>query len=374
MAVTSVQILHNGWSGSETAGAGITFNVIYQVEVDDRNDGPLVVLNADDGTTRVPTLGDSYAVGNDVDPFAFVKSVSPSPVAEKVWNVTVTFGPLEPGESPDGPQGQEPTGLDKNDNPTDDPTEEQPIVRISSVAAKRAALKAAYIGKLVYLREDPNPDKEPFAQEGFKPGSPEPQLNAIGADGKIKNGMPIVNSVWTPYDPPPEVDYNRTMINFSFNAKNPPPANFFGWLNTVNSEPVSFFAPGFARALVVCPAYTCRVMSISHERRLKNGIPFYSIDIEFLCDFLFTWRPDILDRGYCEDSNKLVSEGATAKNNIADESGLPLAEPVLLDGAGGQLDTEFFDAVYLRYAVYPEDDFNNAFLTDAEQLQMRFNN
>lgn len=370
MAVTSVQILHNGWSGSETAGAGITFNVIYQVEVDDRNDGPLVVLNA----PGLPVVGDPYNVGNDVDPFAFVKSVSPAPVAEKVWNVTVTFGPLEPGESPDGPQGQEPTGLDEKDKPTDDPTEEQPLIRISSVAAKRAALRAAYIGKLIYLREDPEPNVEPFVQEGFKPGSPEPQLNAVGdAFGKIKNGMPIVNSVWTPYDPPPEVDYNRTMIRFSFNAKNPPPANFFRWLNVVNSQPVSFFPPGFGRALIVCPSYTCRVMSINYERRLKNGIPFYAIEIEFLCDFLFTWRPDILDRGYCEDSNKLVSEGETAKNNITDDSGLPLAEPVLLDGAGGQLDTEFFDAVYLRYAVYPEDDFDNAFLTNVEQLQMRFN-
>lgn len=370
MAVTSVKILHNGWTGSDNAGSGITFNVVYLVEVDDKNDGPLVVINAN----GLPMVGDSYAVGNDIDPFAFVKSVNPSSVADLVWHVTINYGPLESGESPDGPQGQEPTGLDKDDNPTDDPTEEQPIIRVSSVAAKRAALKAAYIGKLVYLREDPNPNREPFTNEGFKFGSPQAQLNAIGADGKIKNGIPIVNSVWTPYDPPPEVDYNRTMITFSFNAKNPPPADLFGWLNTVNSEPVSFFAPFFARALVVCPEYTCRVMDISHERRLKNGRPFYAISIQFLCDFLFTWRPDILDRGYCEDSNKSVSEGATAKNNIVDEKGLPLAEPVLLDGAGGRLDTEFFDAVYLRYAIYPEDDFNNAFLTDPVQLQNRINN
>ena len=370
MAVTSVKILHNGWSGSETAGAGITFNVTYQVEVDDRNDGPLIVLNADDGTTRVPIVGDSYRVGNDVDPFAFVKSVAPTPVAEKVWNVAVTFGPLEPSESPDGPEGQEPTGLDENQQPTDDPTEEAVIISVSAVNAKRAALRGAYIGHLEAVGSKILPiDNVDF--NGHGPPIPVPPITTPDGKGGIINKTAITNSVWTPFDPPPEIDYSQIRVSISMNLRIAP----VDWLNYVNS--VNTIAIDFRNAigdiLAFAEPFACRCMAVSYAPRIKNGFLFYATDIEFLIDNLFTHRLDILDRGYCETSNKGVSEDATTKNNIVDENGLPLAEPVLLDGHGNQMDVSALDAVYLRYAVYPEFDFNNWGIQDPQGLQNRLN-
>ena len=370
MAVTSVKILHNGWSGSETAGAGITFNVIYQVEVDDRNDGPLIVLNANDGTTRVPIVGDSYQVGNDIDTFAFVKSVSPTPVAEKVWNVAVTFGPLEPSESPDGPQGQEPTGLDENQQPTDDPTEEAVIISVSAVNAKRAALHGAYIGHGEAIGDDPFIiDHSSFI--GNRPPIPNPPITTPDGHGGIKNRTSITNSVFTPFDPPPEIDYSQIRVSISMNLR-VAPVDWLDYVNSVNTIAIDF-RDAIGDVLAFAEPFACRCMAVSYAPRIKNGFLFYATDVEFLIDNLFTHRLDILDRGYCETNNNGVSEGDSGKNNITDESGLPLAEPVLLDGHGAMLDTEQFDAVYLRYAVYPEFDFHQWGIQDPQGLQNRLN-
>lgn len=365
MAVTSVKILHNGWSGSATAGSGITFNVIYQVEVDDRNDGPLVVLNA----PELPVVGDPYKVGNDDDPFAFVKGISPSPMGELVWSVTVTFGPLEPGESRNGPQGEEPTGLDPDGQPTDDPLEEGVIISVSTINAKRAALHGAYIGHGEAIGNAPFViDNASFV--GNRPPIPNPPLTTPDGKGGIKNRTSITNSVFTPFDPPPEIDYSQIRVSINMNLRIAP----VGWLDYVNS--VNYTRVDFVDAigdiLATAHPFACRCMAVSYRPRIKNGFFFYATDIEFLIDNVFTHRLDILDRGYCENSNKNVSEAPT-KNNIIDENGIPLAEPVLLDGHGNQLDTEQIDAVYLRYGVYPEIDFHQWGIQDPQGLQNRLN-
>lgn len=365
MAVTSVKILHNGWSGSETAGAGITFNVIYQVEVDDRNDGPLIVLNADDGTTRVPIVGDSYRVGNDIDPFSFVKSVSPSPVAEKVWNVAVTFAPLQPPESADGPKGQEINGLDENDRPTDDPLDEAVTLQLSSVSAKRAANKAAYNGQKRYDKQG----KWEFDLFGeFIQDSPPIQQPIMGAKGELLNGIPITNSAFTPFDPPPEIDYNRIRISIGMNLPTFP-SDWLYFVNTCNEKEIQFINNANNNVLYVANPSAARVMGINGDRRLKNGFTFWNITIDILIDNVFGWRLDILDRGYCDTSNKMISEGAPQKNTIVDESGVPLAEPVLLDGHGNQLNLDEELAVYLQYAPYAEFDWNQWGIQNPEQLR-----
>ena len=357
MAVTSVKILHSGWSGTETAGSGITFNVVYQVEVDDRNDGPLTIINADDGTNRIPMPNESYNVGNEVDAFAFVKSVSPAPVSEKVWNVTVTYGPLEPPESPDGPNGQEPDGLDPEDKPTDDPTDEYVKIKISSMLASRAATWGGYLGKRTFEVENEQGEFEAKPIKGSKP-----KVGSHIAAGihfcELMDGVPITNSVFTPFDPPYEVDYSRLRLTISMNLAVAVPKEWLYYINTVNSEPIDIIEDHTKSVIVHIPAYMGRCMGFSYDRRIKNGNLFWAVDIEILIDPLFGWRPEFLDKGYCEDSNLLTSTGATQKNNIKDADGVPLAEPVLLDGHGQQLDLETFDAVYLAYAVYPELDWN----------------
>lgn len=372
MAVTSVKILHNGWTASGTTGSGVTFNVVYQVEVDDRNDGPLIVGNADDGTNRIPIPGESYNIGNDRDAFAFVKSVNPTPVAELVWNVSVTFGPREPGDSKDGPDGQEPSGLDSEGQPTEEPLDEMVRISVAAVNTSRAAKSGAYIGQgTEFVNGQFEFDHIEIA--GNKPPIPNPPFTQPDGKGGILDNTPITNSVFTPFEPPPEIDYTRIRVNIRMNLRLAP-VFWLKFVNSVNTKNLNIF-DAFGDFVAFANPFCCRVISISYNPAIKNGKLFYATEIELLIDNLFTWRLDILDRGYCETSNKNVSEGATTKNNIVDGRGLPIAEPVLLDGHGNQLDLEAASAVYLRYAVYPEFDFNglNWGINQPQALQERLN-
>lgn len=372
MAVTSVKILHNGWSGSDTAGGGITFNVVYLVEVNDKNDGPLVVLNA----SGLPMVGDSYEVGNDRDDFAFVKSVSPSPIADMMWNVVITFGPLEPSDEGSS-NGSNTEGLDKEGKPTDDPLEIAARMSVSSVLAKRAATNGAYFGRLeenaggdyILNADGFNGDKPPVVEH--------PTLwNADEDHGSIRDKTPITNSVFTPYDPPPEIDYSRTRLTINMNLRPQPDApwrDFLSRVNSINKDNV-YFEDAFGDTVCMANMYSARVMGVSYEERLMNNKMFWSTQIDILIDNLFGWRLDILDRGYCDTTNEGVSEGAT-KKNIVDKNGLPLAEPVLLNGQGAQLNIETDSAVYLQYGVYPEISFINDFpIKNPQAFQDKINN
>jgi len=365
MAVTSVKILHNGWTGSDTAGGGITFNVVYLVEVSDKSDGPLVVLNA----SSLPMVGDSYEVGNDRDEFAFVKSVSPSPIADMMWHVVVTFGPLEPsGEG--SSNGTSTEGLDEEGKPTDDPFEIAARISVSSVLAKRAAQHGAYLGRV----EENLDGNYILNADGFGGGKPPvKQKTTPDEKGGIDDKTPITNSVFTPYDPPPEIDYTRTRITISMNLRWPP----FSWkryVNSINNTNIEF-RDAFGDTVAIAKQFCAKVMGVGYQERVLNGQTFWATEVDILVDDLFTWRLDILDRGYCDTTNEGVSEGAT-KKNIVDKNGLPLAEPVLLNGQGAQLNIETDSAVYLRYGVYPEEMFHagNFAINNPQALQNRINN
>lgn len=367
MAVTSVKILHNGWTGSDTAGGGITFNVVYLVEVSDKSDGPLVVLNA----SGLPMVGDSYEVGNDRDDFAFVKSVSPSPIADMMWNVVVTFGPLEPsGEA--SSNGSNTEGLDEEGKPTDDPFEIAARISVSSVLAKRAAQHGAYLGRIT-ADLGGGFQYNPAHIIADRPPIPNPPFTTANLKGGIDDRTPITNSVFTPFDPPPEIDYTRTRISISMNLRFPP---FWmkRYVNSVNKSKV-WFVDALGDTIASADPFAAKVMGVGYQERILNNQMFWATDIDILVDELFTWRLEILDRGYCDTTNEGVSEGAT-KKNIVDKNGLPLAEPVLLNGQGSQLDLEQANAVYLVYGVYPEEDFNAGQFSIAkpQDLQNRINN
>jgi len=369
MAVVSVNILHNGWGASEDVGKKTSFTVVYLVEVDDKNDGAMVVMSADDGTTRIPRKGEYYDVGNDRDPFAYVKSKSPAPIDDKLWNVSVTFGPIDSEDSKPS-EGSEVSGLDDELQPTDDPVEERVNCSISTVNATRAAERGAYIGRVVNTIGGNPWDAGNFDPEGFRPGKPPVSLSATpDGFGRIKNGVPITNSVFTPFDPPPEISYNQYRITCGMNVAGYP-NSLITKVNSINLTAVTFRGPGLN---FTAQPFTARYIGISAAERIKEGKVFNRLELEFLIDPLFGWRIDILDRGYCVNSNKTVSEGAPTKNNIVDEKGNQIAEPILLDGAGEMLDLEALQAVYLRYAVYPEIDFRQGNLTDFDKLHKGLN-
>jgi hypothetical protein len=349
MAVVSVKILHDGWGASDEAGKQTTFTVVYLVEVNDKNDGPYIVMNASAGGVRIPRQGENYNVGNEWD-IASVQTKTPTPIDDKFWHVTVKFGPTGPAGTQSGEQI---SGLDDNLKPTEDPEKEHTDQSITTVNVTRAAERGAYIGQIDLPVGNSDPmDPGFFDTAGFKPGKPQNVLNAKGDKfGRITNGVPITNSVFTPFDPPPEISYNQIRITCGLNT---PDWNrgLLRFVNTINSNQIDFF--GFTAGGITAAPYTCRFMGINASGpRVKNGKFFERLELEFLIDPLFGWRLDILDRGYCVNANK-TSEGAPNKNNIVDAKGNQIAEPVLLDGNGEILDLETHQATYLRYAVYPE--------------------
>lgn len=86
-AATCVGVL----DGSVTVGAQRTYRVLYLVETTDVNDQFLIAA----GAVGIPSIGYSYAVGNDYDLSAFVDSYSGKLRDEnghrKLWEVIVTF-------------------------------------------------------------------------------------------------------------------------------------------------------------------------------------------------------------------------------------------------------------------------------------------
>lgn len=117
-------------------------------------------------------------------------------------------------------------------------------------------------------------------------------------------------------------------------------------------------------------------MGLTTSPARRNGIGYHENELEIEVDKLYTWRMDILDRGYATiNKEKTFSSYATGTGlpvTDADvtEDGFANREPVLLDGQGGALSVEG-DAVYLRYGIYPEMDWHIINLDQPSRLQGR---
>jgi len=349
MAVVSTKILHDGWTGSFTTKEIPTFKVVYLVEVDDPEDGNLLVVDA----SGIPKIGSAYSVGQDFHGGVRCKSLSTSPVAgtRNLWQVTASYGKPEKGEEDE----DDPTdGVTEEGEPTDDPLKFAVSMTMSSSRVTRDAIHGAYLGQVPVVKGVLGF----FNQVGFNDLAPPPEVQINGVrsdqDGRITNGRPITNSVFTPFDPPPQVDYNRINVRIKFNTLNSP-QRILPYINSVNSKALTIHVvyiwkdefgmnqPTFASVKV--PIYAGRVMGITTSPSTRNGIAYHANELEIEIDKLFTWRLDILDRGYATlNREKTFNYYAPDKNtgavvtdaNVSDD-GFANREPVLLDGNGQAL-------------------------------------
>jgi len=382
MAVVSTKILHDGWTGSFTTKEIPTFKVVYLVEVDDPEDGNLLVVDA----SGIPKIGSAYNVGQDFHGGVRCKSLSTTPVAgtRNLWQVTASFGKPEKGEEDD----DDPTdGVTDEGEPTDDPLKFAVSMTMSSSRVSRDAIRGAYLGQVTEVKGVAGELRQ---NVGFlEDHNPPPQTQNNGVlsdqDGKITNGRPITNSTFAPFDPPVQVDYNRTNVRIKFNTLNSP-QRILPYINSVNSKALTIHVvyiwkdefginqPTFASVKV--PIYAGRVMGITTSPSTRNGIAYHANELEIEIDKLFTWRMDILDRGYATlDQDKTLggdSPGAEAvpvTNAVVTDDGFASREPVLLDGKGQSLDIKKTDGVYLRYGVYPELDWSIVGINQPKKLQ-----
>ena len=378
MSVVSVKTMHDGWSGSFTSTEMPTFTVVYLVEVDDPQDGNILVQAAN----GIPRLGTIYKAGNDVHALATCKSLSTSPIAgtRNLWQVTASFG------KPEKPEEDDPTeGVDDQGQPTDDPTKFAVSMSLSTTRVTRDAIHGAYLGQVT---ED-NGVVSPLIQRGFNNRNDPPQVQRNGVmsdrNGRITNGRPVTNSVFTPFDPPAQTEYNRQNLKIKFNTLGTP-VHLTPYINSVNSKFIriiivyrwdnQFGQPRSSLAKVEIPQYAGRILGMATSPSRRNGIAYHENEIEIEIDKLFTWRLDILDRGYSTLNRDKTftslansNDGTVATNSNVSEDGFENREPVLLDGSGQQLDIEKHDGVYVQYGVYPELDWHDVNIDQPKRLQ-----
>jgi len=100
----------------------------------------------------------------------------------------------------------------------------------------------------------------------------------------------------------------------------------------------------------------------------SNGIGYHDNVLEIEVDKLFTWRLDILDRGYAvlnydktfpSSGDQSNADGTPVTDGDVGDDGFENREPVLLDGKGKKLKLDKSEGVFLRYGVYPEMDWSD---------------
>lgn len=370
MAVTSVKISHEGWTGSADIREGRKYTVSYIVQVDDPQDGVDTILNS----SLMPTVGESYRVGNDRDDLVALKSINCTPVSgsRNLWTATGSFEKIKPQE---GDEGDPTQGTDaETGEPTPDPTRWGAMLQWSTVRVARAAEWGTYLGQRRYSKDQNQNARVPLSKVSMNFAETLPKVHEFtrgDALNRVINGVAITNSVFHPYDPPPEVDYTRINLRYQFNT-NHFPNTFISKVNTINRHGFEIVHSvtvkddnGKDKDLITkffVAKHTMKILGVQCQAKTLNGIGYFDVTVETEIDEMYGYRLNILDRGYATEKPAYDPEDSSYDNPfgstpIMDENGNRTAEPVLLDGHGKRLDLRNNAAVYLEYGVYPEKAF-----------------
>ena len=348
MAFIKSEIVHDGWNGTKTRGNLVdTFSVQYVVQVDDKADGPRFILE----DCELPLKGSLYDAGNDSHPMAVCTGVSVSPLGEKLWRATASYGPKskDDGEAEDA-------GLDEEEEPTDDPLEEGFDLSISLVQMSKPATRAIYLGQTKSF------NGANLEQIGWPTGpGAEKDAAALGSLKGLFTGVPVTNSCSVMYDPPPEIDYSRIQVSISRNQKKFEANDVLKYNDTVNADA---FQIKQKKMTLDVPALGAKMQTIGGSRMVKEGFVYWRVTYEFHIDDIFGWRMELLDRGYgitsafdqdagaMRDTTQLPEDMGNVQP-IVNDNGFTPNEPVNLDGQGMPLKPNE-TPIYLVYGVYKE--------------------
>ena len=339
MSVIGVKELFEEQSGLETVGFQREYVTVYHVTTNDQNDGPQIVVDAD----GLPVIGNQYTgVGNDVDLNAYCVSLTPTrvPGSLYLWRVVAKWTTVPgPGAGGEG-SGSRRIRVNKDgDAPTDDPFEFQDEVEVTSTQFTEPVDKAIYIS-------------------GF--------FGAVAEARQPNTESAIINSALTVLDPPLERDASHMVIRITTNKDSFPFADAEQYRDAVNSDAFTINKPGIMNRTF--QKYTCKLQPIQGVYQIINGINVWRVTYEFHVNKK-TWRVEVLDRGvavsYREgDPNGRggtvaiadLVEGVPRVRRLLDSTGMPITEPVLLNGAG-KLNSPTLPPVYIKYAVYDELPF-----------------
>lgn len=362
---TQVQTKSGTWQGSINLDGTTTYSVGYTVRTDDLEMGADLILGLDE----LPAIGDRYELLDDEVNYAFVTSKSARQKAPGFWEVTVKVSNDLGGDKEKG------KGQTADDEPTENWREIGATIDVSSFRVSRAPELGAYIGKLEVVRQQGGAPATRVIngdEAGWMPpnglGIPTAVDNATAGKNflhHVGNGIPLTNSAYTPFDPPPEIEYSRLRIVIT-RLHSEYPTSLLKFLDTVNYTPVAIDINGFRGTL---PPFTAKLQGISGSKEYNAGDPFWRINYEIEYDPLFSWRLNLLDQGF-RKATELYGESYDDNDNpidpedensqwlevAKDMSGVPMTDPIKLDGFGRPAEMKNY-SIYLTYAVYPELDW-----------------
>jgi hypothetical protein len=165
-----------------------------------------------------------------------------------------------------------------------------------------------------------------------------------------KDGNPICNSAFSPFDPPVTRDRTRPVIRVVRNEATFSDSTILAYADKVNSDVVE----------TVYPARTLKCSAPTAEKKFAQftGNEYYEVTYVLHYNEK-TWDKSILDAGYEE----LDPADDTKRRKILDDSGQPLSSPAMLDGSGHKLPApiDHTDVNYMTFKVYEEIDFASSF-------------
>jgi len=191
---------------------------------------------------------------------------------------------------------------------------------------------------LVYYVSDPDPLNQPAKVSWSHAESDEPIDRDI-------NGLPIVNSVGESPDPPITKEVNDILLRIERNEQYFDSQLAEEYKGAINSDDFYGYLPGKVK---------CITFAGTPVR--AAWLEYYQVTYEFQIRVRDNWKRRILDQGF-RTKTGVDAEGTPIYAVCADSEGIPLSQPVLLDGLGDKK-ADDADAVFLEFDLLDSKPFS----------------
>jgi len=349
MTITDISLAWTGTTGT-SSNSGREWTASYNVETDSHLDQTKTIVDYFKthnlfGSLDLPYLDTYYEFGNDIDRVALCDTITPKRKdgSQKHWLVDFHYKTPE--------EEEEETGETEEGEATNNPLKWRTTCDVSFIEYSRPVAKAIY-------------------RDGMTNGLIEPAQEYA-----------VVNSAMVVLDPPLDRAAMQQLFRFGkYRHRYPDGAK--DAFRAVNSKPfrIRVRDPDLVdedgdpahtdRALdATFQPFQCQISSVNGALVRKNGKTVWQLSTEMLVDYEFGFRVDVLDRGVSAkagdgDPDGMGGEfsaiddpaGRPRQRQLVDPNGVPITEPVLLDGNGQPLDLGA-DPVYITWSIYPEADY-----------------
>jgi len=352
--VGTAATLHTGTTGNFKEEAKREYQIVFQVTVDDKDDGPPTVLQA----TGLPSTGSTYAMGNETDATAYLYDLSAKRVSgtRLLWHVTAKYKRLSGDDDQD-------EHTDENGEPQDDPLLWHNQI---GVTFQKHTIPVDVAWNLIDI--------------GVPGGAPTGQ-RPEGRPG------PVINSAFTVLDPPLEKEESTMIVRVTKNELTFPQLAS-GFIDTINSDPFTISKIRY-NFFMLFFKNTAKLAGVDGSFQFENNTVFWKNTYELhVNERSFApaannaghpgfepkgWNEEVLDRGIYGIAVDGLDDGRggsytgnptgaqTGVQRLQSRGGGSVDEPILLNGRGlpaTMTDTNTGDPVYLPYRIYQENDFN----------------